>query len=263
MNLLKNSLKKEYLKNLNKKEKEELFIANGILTRSEHNNKTYISNKILDEIYETFCYDHLNTVKAEDYPIRKLKIDLQITIDNLEKEKLIKKKFKKNKKILHKCELTFGYLSSPEDLKEMLYDSFEEYFKDQISEEVIEDYITSELTYTYYETTYPFNDLIKIEKAMMALEFLQSQITNATHNKNGKNNVLTIPEKIVFLDKIREIEVDTWDELDYKKRAKIISLLTGNNEQFLRKSISKLNRSFEENKKYVDQMDSLIKSLMV
>lgn len=260
MDLLKNCIKKEYLENLNENDKEELFVIKGILIRSEHNNKTYISDKILDEIYDTFCYDHLNTVIEEDYPIRKLKIDLKITIDNIEKEKLIKNKYKKTKKILHKCELTFAYLSSPEDLKEMLYDSFEEYFKDEISLKVIEDYITSELTYTYYETTYPFNDLIKIEKAMMVLEFLQSEISNS---KKLKQNGLTLSEKIVFLDKIREIEVDTWDDMTYKKRAKIISSLTDNNEQALRKSISKLDKSSDENKKYVDKMDNLIKSLMV
>ena len=114
-----------------------------------------------------------------------------MVFDKTEEEKLIRKKYLRTKKELKKCKLTFAYLSTPEELSEILYNSFEDYFKDEIPLEVVEKFLTSELSYTYYENTYPFNDLIKIEESMKILNFLKSKMKSS---KSSLNKELSIDE---------------------------------------------------------------------
>ena len=57
MSKFKKSLEGKKIKDLNERDKIELFIAKGILKLSEFNERTYINSEILDEIYEIFFYN--------------------------------------------------------------------------------------------------------------------------------------------------------------------------------------------------------------
>ncbi|MCL7763405.1 hypothetical protein MPF19_08275 [Polaribacter sp. Z014] len=259
MSKYRNSLKKEDLKKLNESDKRELFITKGILSKSESTKIVLPSKELLNEIYATFYYEILDCVKKEEYPVLKIKGELKTTIDQNERIALVKKKYAKASKKFHKYDLSLAYLMSSEDLSAILYEDFEAYFKDQISVETIEEYVTGELSTIYYKETYPFDELIKIEETKMILEYLESQLDSTNTSKFKNEKVLTIPQKLILIDIIREIEVDTWDEMDYRKRASLISLLTGNSEQNIRKFISKLDKSSVGNQTNIDYVNALIK----
>lgn len=259
--------KKEYLNNLSKEEKRKLYISKGIWVDCEHSDSIFPSRAILDEIYTEFYEDTLITIKEEDEPIRRLRGELKITLNKKERDKLIKKKFDKAKKNLHKCELSFAYLCSEKELQDISYKNFEDYFTDFFTQDIIEEYITTEyLSYQYYMSTFPFNDLIKIEESMKVLNYLKSQTNDKISEPSEtlpQKKGLTIFQKLILIDKIRGIHVDTWDDLDYKKKGALISHLLGSNIQYARKAVSKMNKNNKNYEEDYKTIELLIANLLV
>ena len=74
------------------------------------------------------------------------------------------------------------------------------------------------------------------------LSFIRSELDKLKNGKNinttkSKNTELTLSQSLILLERIRNIPADTWDNIDYSKRSRIIGKLINKSSENIRKKI--------------------------
>jgi len=109
----------------------------------------------------------------------------------------------------------------------------------------------------------------KIAEVKAELNFCERELEKLSHlNKviKNKTDVLTSNERLILFEKIRCIDIEVWENLDNAKKARLISKITGYNDENIRKNIPNLDKSEDkltiQFKKDILKAELILKSIL-
>lgn len=276
-----NIISREGLETFNKKEKEKFYIDNKILIKIKHKHSekqlsiwekkgrlielTYEENPILlDEIINQYI-EGSHSYWENDYLIESIKIKLENTLNNQQKEKIIEKEYRKYFKKLHKLELTYWYFLTEEGYIGYGTKNFLGHVKSEIQDNVIEDLITS--NYINFHNYSLFFEWSEIEKIKGILHFLKEYKkehfpSQSTTPISTNNKPLTLNQSLILLDEIISNYWNTWAELETTKKSRILSRLLNSNYDNIRKRLPLLEKKPSETSEQHQKDIKLISNLL-
>lgn len=264
--------------NIHKEEVEnEIYIKNkkyperGITYNGEC---YYLNPNLVEEIYLWYKFKNEYQFGRDHHKwdIEQIKFKTTTIINQSELKNVLEKKLKKYRKKLNNNLIAELYFSHDETLN-IESNLFEEFIRLAIftDEDLIDEYLTSsskseEEIYEEFSNDNniflkSWSSLISTKKTIdFIIEELKRLDTETETNKEYKDKKikfnLTLPQKVLLIDRIRCINDDDWDSLENTKKAKLMSLITGNSKQTIRKIIPKINQKVKED---IQLVDSLIK----
>lgn len=174
---------------LNQEEREEFLIEKkvyfkrptiGLKNRykTEFSRRYYVNESILQEIIDFFISSKEFQNEKDNF-IKDLVIDINLAIDFKEKEKIIRKAHKKNKKKVEKSDLFCQLFSLDENVGTLYDKESREYISHFIKSEMIEQYIIDKNT--LFQDLSPsvkniFTSWAEIESINGGLEFLKEEL---------------------------------------------------------------------------------------
>lgn len=189
------------LKELNQKEREELFIKEKIYIKSNRNPpekylKKCIENNTLfkaicdvnPKLYEEIILDFHN---QHDYVCtdifaytKRLNNKLDCALHKDHKRKIVEKAYKKVLRKINKLETYFWYRLDNEELIEYGYENFDTYIYHEITDEFLYKYITSEFASYYHHRV--FKDLLDIVELEYKLKYCKEELIKLENGLSGK-----------------------------------------------------------------------------
>jgi hypothetical protein len=238
------------LNNIEKEERERLFINDGILIKNHFNNFD-INPELYEEIINSFLFLHKekNLNDRCFVEIKHIKAKLSTCLDRKHQVKILEKKYKTLFKSLNKIGGFLLFSLSPEECYEYGILDFYEQIESQLRD---------------------FRDILEtihlMEFCMEELKNINEDDTqNSNNNKEEKiaSQTLTLNQQLLLLDKIRTFDTYFWDNLHTTKKAELISLLTGKSAENIRKKLPSLDKPksklSEQQQKDISIVDNIIK----
>lgn len=250
-------------------EKKELELIKGkiiqkpIYLETNHHQKVKAYRDKFYYISDDIYLEYLNHLKKqlenllsninEEIVLKFIKIKLNLFLENEEKIKFLKKTY---------TEHIDSFMDENRNhfLKSYNYD-------DQVNLllEICFDFIQSSINYLegYCMPNENSSDVRNakafIDNKIIVL-FCREKIQEIENLSNTKKtnivNDLTLPQRIILIDRIRVIDVDDWENLDNTKKASILSLITGNSKETIRKIIPKVDSKVKDD---IERIDRIIK----
>lgn len=260
--------KKIYVKN--KKYPERGITYNG--------ENYYVNPDLIEEIYLWYKFKNEYHFGKDFYlwDINQIKFKTSTILNQFELKKVLEKQLKKYRKRLIENDVAELYFYEDDTLN-IESDSFQSFIRSAVfsDEDLVNDYLagrnkTSEEAYeSFSDYSNPllesWNSFIRTKKTIdfiiEELKKIESKTEINQEYKIKKANSrltlpLTLPQKILLIDRIKLMDIDDWYNLHNTKKAKLMSLITGHSYQTIRKIIPKTNQKVKED---IEFIDSLIK----
>ena len=264
------------LNNIEKEERERLFINDGILIKNHFNNFD-INPELYEEIINSFLFLHKekNLNDRCFVEIKHIKAKLSTCLDRKHQVKILEKKYKTLFKSLNKIGGFLLFSLSPEECYEYGILDFYEQIESQLSELNDKDLFKylSHSSLFFFNDIEVFRDFRDILETIHLMEFCMEELKNINEDdtQNSNNNkeekiasqTLTLNQQLLLLDKIRTFDTYFWDNLHTTKKAELISLLTGKSAENIRKKLPSLDKPksklSEQQQKDISIVDNIIK----
>lgn len=241
-----------------------------------------ISTEVIDEIQD-YLYQIFK--KQKDLyinEIQKITIELRKKISKIDKKSFLIEKQKDYMIYFNQID-TLDFL---EENNNYITDR-NEYLESDFNDDLLFydfDYIFYSLIYEHADKVFAYvfnkewnekymillNEIFNIYEGKMIINFCKEElekldISETTILKNSQNQ-LTSNQTLFLIDEIRNISVDKWEILSERKKAKLISKLTGYNQDNIRKNLPNLNKGIselsEQDKKDMDIIKTLLKDIL-
>lgn len=264
--LFKNILKNYDYNKLSKKEKITLLLKKQILlyykdvdyfnSGSDFQNEfngfnedtklLYVFNKkIHEEIYHSFYQDvekHLNF----QIPKNLIKIKIKHIVNEDEKIKILNKHIKKLSKKLENIRFYQIYNFTESEFTKFKIKNLQHILQKGTTPEIIINYINGEPINWKNDDLSSYSTLFDIIEVENEINSCIETIKEIKRIKSSKTGELTLNQKIILLDKIRNLDSVKWENTDIIKKARLISKLTGNSSENIRKKLPNLEKSHKQ-----------------
>jgi hypothetical protein len=252
--------------------KHNIYIRDDLTypeTEYEYLNESYyLNSEFVNEMY--LLYEYINKCNyGKDYhswDISEIKIKLAGINENRQRKKILNKQLLKFKKEIKNNLLAKLYISEDNNLdinnekfipfiKETIF-TFDDFYMSYLEENIsLIELISSKENLTDKPHLYSWTSLMRTMKTVDFIneEFRKISELEKTPISKTKNK-LTVPQRVLLLERVRNINGEVWDNLDNTKKASIISLITGNSKDTIRKMISKVDKKVKEDIEYVDSV---------